>query len=69
MTPPPPPVWKDVDEAAIKWPQITPKTTEELINEAHELFHNEEQSYAYKAGFFYGIIQALVSERQSKETA
>ena len=60
-----PPVWKDADEAAIKWPQTTPKTTEQLIDEAHQLYDDESHSYAYKAGFFYGIIQALEAERQT----
>jgi len=69
MTPPPPPVWKDVNEAAIKWPKATPKTLEDLLNEAHELFHDEEQSYAFKAGFYYGLIQILEAERQSKKTS
>lgn len=64
-----PPVWKDADEAAIKWSKSTPKTIEELIDEGNELFHDEKHSYAYKAGFYYGLIQLLISERQSKKTA
>jgi len=62
----PPPVWKDATEAAIKWPIKPPtKTIENLLNEAHELFHDEEQSYAFKAGFYYGLIQILEAERKA----
>ncbi len=64
-----PPVWKDADEAAIKWPRTTPKTIEELIDEGHQLYNDEKYSYAWKAGFYYGLVQLLEAERQSKETA
>jgi hypothetical protein len=58
-------VWKDATEASIKWPQSHKPTLEDLIDEAHEMFHSEQHSYAFKAGFFYGIIQILEAERKA----
>lgn len=62
-------VWKDVDEASIKWPKPTqnrrPRTTEELINEAHQMFKDNTLDDSFKAGFYYGIIQILEAERQA----
>lgn len=53
-------VWKNADEAAYKFPK--PKTLEELLEDAHRLFKNDDQNYAFKAGFFYGLIQLLEIE-------
>jgi hypothetical protein len=58
-------VWKDATEASIKWPPAKPSTVEDLINEAHDMFHDESLSYAFKAGFFYGLIQILEAERKA----
>lgn len=58
-------VWKDATEASIKWPKKQTPTVEDLINEAHDMFHNEELSYAFKAGFYYGLIQILEAERKA----
>jgi hypothetical protein len=59
------PVWKDATEASIKWPPTKPSTVEDLIDEAHDMFHSEQHSYAFKAGFFYGLIQILEAERKA----
>lgn len=63
------PVWKDVDEAKIKWPKPTkthrPRTTEELIDEAHQMFKDNTLDDSFKAGFYYGVIQILEAERQA----
>lgn len=59
-------VWKDATEASIKWPQPhKPSTVEDLLNDAHDMFHNEQHSYAFKAGFYYGLIQILEAERKA----
>ena len=58
-------VWKDATEASIKWPITTRSNLEDLINEAHKMFHDEELSYAFKAGFYYGLIQILEAERKA----
>jgi hypothetical protein len=57
-------VWKDADEARYHFPQpeTPPKTVEALLREADELYKDPDQSYAYKAGFFYGLIQLLEFE-------
>ncbi len=56
-------VWKNADEAAYKFPKPQPtKTIEELLREAHELYKDEGESYAFKAGFFFGLIQLLEFE-------
>ena len=57
-------VWPDADAAAYRFPAepSKPKTIEELMEEAHELYNDEDQSYAYKAGFFFGLIQLLEFE-------
>ena len=57
-------VWKDADEARYHFPQpeSTPKSVEALLREAEELYKDKDQSYAYKAGFFYGLIQLLEFE-------
>jgi hypothetical protein len=56
-------VWPDADAAAYRFPKPPkPKTIEELLEEAYALYENEDQSYAYKAGFFYGLIQLLEFE-------
>jgi len=57
-------VWKDADEARYHFPQPTtePKTVEALLREAEELYKDQSHSYAYKAGFFYGLIQLLEFE-------
>lgn len=64
-------VWKDVDEASIKWPKPTtktaPRTIEELIDEAYEMFEDDSIDYAFRAGFYFGIIQILKAERDSKK--
>jgi hypothetical protein len=64
-------VWKDVDEAKIKWPLPTqphcPRTIEELIDEAYEMFEDDSIDYAFRAGFYFGIIQILKAERDSKK--
>lgn len=63
-------VWKDADEAAFKFPKPNrPRTTEELINEAHDMFQDERISYAAKAGFYYGLIQLLEAERKETNKA
>jgi len=65
------PVWKDADEAAYKWPKPTkkrqPRTTEDLIDEAYEMFEDDSLDYAFKAGFYFGIIQILKAERDAKK--
>jgi hypothetical protein len=58
-------VWKDATEASIKWPKTKKPTIEDLLNDAHEMFHDEDLCYAFKAGFFYGIIQILEAERKA----
>ena len=62
-------VWKDATEASIKWPRQNKPTLEDLINEAHDMFHDESLSYAFKAGFFYGIIQILEVEMNIKKAS
>jgi len=69
------PVWKDADEAAYKWPKptkkrqprTTPRTTEDLINEAYDMFEDDSLDYAFKAGFYFGLIQILKAERDTKK--
>jgi len=58
-------VWKDATEASIKWPQQRKPTIEDLLNDAHEMFHDDDLCYAFKAGFYYGIIQILEAERKA----
>lgn len=55
-------VWKNADEAAYKFPKPEPTTIEELLSEAHRLYKDEGESYAFKAGFFFGLIQLLELE-------
>ena len=56
-------VWKNADEAAYKFPKPEPpKTLEELLQEAYRLYKDDTESYAFKAGFFYGLIQQLEFE-------
>ena len=56
-------VWKDVDEAAIKWSDsLKPRTLEEIIEECHKMWTDSTMSADYKLGYFYGTIQLLETE-------
>jgi len=58
-------VWKDVEEARIKWPAPEPlpcySTTIllEMIDDCHEVQSDTTKGYAYKSGYFYAAIQLL----------
>lgn len=57
------PVWKDADEAAYKWPQENPDPLSTILSEVDDLYHSDKD-YAYKAGYFYRVIQILKAERE-----
>jgi hypothetical protein len=56
-------VWKDANEAAIKWSStLKPKTLDGIIEECHNMWQDSSVSSEYKVGYFYGAIQLLETE-------
>lgn len=57
-------VYRSIDEARIDPAVLNrdsgiPACLRSWFTEAHHLYDNEHQSHAFKAGYYYGIIQII----------
>lgn len=62
MTPPPPPVWKDADEAAIKWKQKDPDSWIDMVKSSIDVAEDDRFCADYKVGFLKTTLQFLEAE-------
>ncbi len=67
-------VYRDVEAARIP-PHVLksndlsciPAHLRQWFRDAYQLYHNEEVSYAYKAGYFYGLLTLIEHHFQEAE--
>lgn len=62
MTPPPPPVWKDADEAAIKWKQKDPDSWIDMIDQSLSVASDDNFSPSYKVGYLKTTLKLIGEE-------